>query len=221
MRIDDSMLNAIQSAVHKYGSVLSFANAVGVSHTTVNFWLKGRTARINAQNWNALLPVLEEFLPPQPQAHSMRESSAMSAYAINTPNKIPEVFLLQFPELEFLTSSKQVPDFTHCTNTASFTASAGKHAFAVEVDQAHAGYFHPGTLLLLDWGTSPENGDFVLACRKRKTRKYLFARYYCTEKTMLLKSPDSAQSETSEHSLSRISSEFAWIVPVREAVMPL
>ena len=62
MVITESIQKAIQSAIQKSGSVLSFARSVGVSHTTVTYWLSGRTRKINATVWQNLLPLIGEYL---------------------------------------------------------------------------------------------------------------------------------------------------------------
>ena len=56
MVITESIQKAIQAAVKKSGSVLSFARTIGVSHTTVTYWINGRTRKINATVWQNLLP---------------------------------------------------------------------------------------------------------------------------------------------------------------------
>ena len=69
--ITESIQKAIQSAIDKCGSLLSFSRSVGVSHTTVAFWLSGRTRKINSTVWDNLHPLIREYLETE---------SAESAY---------------------------------------------------------------------------------------------------------------------------------------------
>ena len=62
MVITESIQKAIQSAIAKCGSLLSFSRSVGVSHTTVSFWLSGRTRKINSTVWDNLHPLIQEYL---------------------------------------------------------------------------------------------------------------------------------------------------------------
>ena len=64
MVITESIQNAILAAIRKSGSLLSFSHSVGVSHTTVSFWLNGRTRKINSTVWQNLLPLISEYLDP-------------------------------------------------------------------------------------------------------------------------------------------------------------
>ena len=62
MVITESIQKAIQSAIDKCGRMLSFSRLVGVSHTTVAFWLNGRTRKINSTVWDNLHPLIREYL---------------------------------------------------------------------------------------------------------------------------------------------------------------
>ena len=64
MVITESIQNAIQAAVRKSGSILSFSRAIGVSHTTIAYWISGRTRKINSTAWQNLLPHIEDYLDP-------------------------------------------------------------------------------------------------------------------------------------------------------------
>ena len=65
MVITESIQNAIQSAIRKSGSSLSFSRTIGVSHTTVTYWINGRTRKINSTVWQNLLPLIKDYLSPE------------------------------------------------------------------------------------------------------------------------------------------------------------
>ena len=62
MVITDAIRDAIRAAIEKSGSSLCFSRSVGVTHTTVSYWLSGRTRKINSYVWQNLLPVISEYL---------------------------------------------------------------------------------------------------------------------------------------------------------------
>ena len=91
MVITESIQKAIQSAIDKCGSLLSFSRSVGVSHTTVAYWLSGRTRKSNSTVWDNLHPLIQEFLEPGSGESAIR------------PNRKP-------PEVPPTSCTKNMPD---------------------------------------------------------------------------------------------------------------
>ena len=47
MKLNAEILDAIHRAVDYYGNTSQFAKEIGVAHSTVLFWLSGKTSNIN------------------------------------------------------------------------------------------------------------------------------------------------------------------------------
>lgn len=230
MVITESIQNAIQAAIRKSGSSLSFSRSIGVSHTTVSYWLNGRTRKINSTVWQNLLPLIKEYLTPEesftypcnPVAASgpgyiMRESSAAWYSAGGAPrSSVPLLqmddlkdFDPQIDPLEELVREKSV-------QSASFTSPVQPGYFAVEVDKKHSGFFPVGTRLLLRGQDAPGDGDTVLV-KLREKKEFLFAVY-------TRKNGDVTLTPLREGGRKRVihRADFhnvcCWIAPVREAV---
>ena len=228
MVITESIQKAIQAAILKSGSSLSFSRMIGVSHTTVSYWLNGRTRKINATVWQNLLPLITEHLTPEesftypynPVAASnpgiMRETSAWYSAGSAPRSSVPMLqlddlkdFDPQIDPLEELVRERSV-------QFVSFTSPVQPGYFAVEVDKKHSDFFPVGTRLLLRGQDAPCDGDTVLV-KLRNNNIFLFARY--TRKgdgIELAPLQKSGRKRTiprkSIHKVCR------WIVPVREAV---
>ena len=64
MRLIDSVIRrSLSEAVEKSGGLLAFSRRIGVAHSTVLFWLTGKTKRINSDLWRGrVYPELESYL---------------------------------------------------------------------------------------------------------------------------------------------------------------
>ena len=51
MNVTQDVKNALQRTIDAYGNVSQFAKAVGVAHSTVLFWLSGKSPNINGRVW--------------------------------------------------------------------------------------------------------------------------------------------------------------------------
>ena len=230
MVITESIQKAIQAAILKSGSSLSFSRSIGVSHTTVSYWLNGRTRKINSTVWQNLLPLIKEYLAPgdsmtypsDPTAaagpcYVMREPSASWYSAGSGPRSSVPLFQLddlkdfdpQIDPLEDLVREKSVP-------FVSFTSLVLPGYFAVEVDKKRSGFFPAGTRLLLRGQDAPGDGDTVLV-KLREKKEFLFAVYR-------RKGDEVTLTPLRECGRSRVISRAdfhnvcCWVAPVREAV---
>ena len=234
MVITETIRQAINTAIQQSGSALSFARSVGVSHTTVAYWLQGRTHKINSTIWNNLFPLIEGYLgdtgtgpgpsyrypaltSSQPK-YVLRERPAASSF-YDAPrenlNSAPLFYFSDladydpaFDSLEWLTQERT-------RGQAKFTLTVVPNMFAVEVDAKRAGFFPAGTKVLLQ-NVAPDDGEVVLVKLREKNR-FLFARYGRNAGTVTL---TPLQKGVKKLTLSR--EEFhgvcSWIATVREAV---
>ena len=64
MKITPQILLAVRRAVDYYGNTSQVAKAMGIAHSTVFFWLKGKTVSMSGKLWQTKIrPVLAPFLP--------------------------------------------------------------------------------------------------------------------------------------------------------------
>ena len=228
MVITESIQNAIRAAIGKCGSSLSFARSVGVSHTTVAFWLNGRTRKINSTVWDNLLPEIREFLDPGDSFSYPREPAAAGGpvYVLHeqyagrygTPLNVTAP-LLRLDDLKDFdpqidSIEEIVREKSECA--VSFTSMVQPGYFAVEVDKKWNGVFRAGTRLLLRGTDTPSDGDTVLV-KLRGKKDFLFAVFSRRDDEIML---TPLQGSGAELRISRadIHNVCCWIVPIREAV---
>ena len=230
MVITESIRKAIQAAVQKSGSVLSFARAIGVSHTTVTYWLNGRTRKINSTVWQNLLPLIGEDLNPgdamsypyNPVAAAanttvLREQSAIW-YGANPAQKMSAP-LLQLADLtDFDPQIDPIEEIIrkNSKGVAAFTSQVMPGHFAVEIGKEQKGFFPAGTRLLLRWPDAPGDGDTVLA-KLRGRKEFLFAVYTRKAREIVL---TQLQKGGGKRIIPKADFHNActWIVSIREAV---
>lgn len=227
--ITESIQKAIQSAIAKCGSLLSFSRSVGVSHTTVAFWLNGRTRKINSTVWDNLHPLIREYLeqeagesayPPEPKAAGspafvLREKYAGRYGAVQSMSA-PLLKLDDLKDFDPQIDSIEEIVRKQSKRVVSFTSPVQDGFFAVEVDKKRSGFFPAGTRLLLRGLDAPGDGDTVLV-KLRNKKEYLFAVYTRKGEDVVLKP---LQSDAEERCIPRADfhNVVCWIVPVREAV---
>jgi hypothetical protein len=230
MLITESIQKAIQAAIRKSGSSLSFSRSIGVSHTTVSYWLNGRTRKINSTVWQNLLPLIQEHLnagesiryPYDPVAGSnpgciMREPSAAWYAAGSAPRSSVPLLLLrdledfdpQIDPLEELVREKSA-------QFVSFTSFVQPGYFAVEIDKKRSGFFPVGTRLLLRGQDAPGDGDTVLV-KFREKKEFLFAVYRRRGDEVTL-TPLRESGRKRVIPRGDFHNVVCWIAPIREAV---
>jgi len=66
MRITPQIKKAIQQAIEAKGNLTQFAKSLGLAHSTIIFWLSGKTKGINGAVWvQRVRPAISRFLPPE------------------------------------------------------------------------------------------------------------------------------------------------------------
>ena len=230
MVITETIQKAIRAAIGKCGSSLSFARSVGVSHTTVAYWLNGRTRKINSTVWDNLQPLIREFMEPETNENYRYpcESAAAGApsyvlrekYAgrYRVPQNAPAP-LLQLNDLK--NYDPQIDSIEEIIRKKSkrvvtFTSPVQTGFFAVTVDKKRSGFFPEGTRLLLRGLDAPADGDTVLVKLRNKS-DFLFAVYTRKDDDVVL---TPIQGSAAERRIPRkdFHNVCRWIVPVLEAV---
>ncbi len=233
MVITESIQNAIQSAIRKSGSSLSFSRSVGVSHTTVSYWLTGRTRKINSTVWRNLLPLIAEYLDPaesmsypcSPVAmdgpsvcvlHEQPSPAGWYGAASGRKTSAPLLRLADLADFDPQVDSIEELIRERSKSVASFTSPVMPGYFAVEIDENRRGFFSAGTRILLCWGGVPADGDTVLV-KLRDKKEFLFASYARKGNEIVL-TPVQGGGRKRAIPKAEIHNVCAWIVSVREAV---
>lgn len=234
MVITEPIRQAIEAAIKESGSSLSFSRSVGVSHTTVSYWVKGRTRKINATVWNNLRPLLEDYLGDSvspssgyhyPTSAPMRpltlHEQASNAYHVgkqtqNVNNNAPLFRFSDLAESDPVFDSAETLAEKKARGRAVFTSFVPPGYLAVEVDEKHSDAFPAGTEVLLGWRDTPDDGGTVLV-KFQEDNRFLFARYGLKGGTVTL-TPLRKGAKKLTMSKEEFHGACAWIVPVREAV---
>ena len=230
MVITESIQKAIQAAVKKSGSVLSFARTIGVSHTTVTYWINGRTRKINSTVWQNLLPLINEELSPAEvmsypfnpvaaaaNANVLREQSAIW-YGAGQAQKTSAPLLHLADLADFDPQIDPIEEIIRerSQSSAAFTSQVMPGHFAVEIDKGQKGFFPVGTRLLLRWPDAPGDGDTVLV-KLRDKKEFLFAVYTRKAREIVL-TPLQKGGGKRVIPKAEFHNVCSWIVSIREAV---
>ena len=229
MVITESIQKAIQTAVRKSGSTLTFAQSIGVSHTTIANWVSGRTRKINSTVWQNLLPYIKDYLDPSETIsypsnvmpvgstrHVLQERPA--AWHDTTPvlTSVPLLRLADIADFDPQIDSMEDLIREKAKGTAVFTSMLKPGYFAVEVDESPNGYFPLGTRILLRYPEAPVDGDTVLV-KLRNKKEFLFA-VYTREKDGIKLAPLQKGNRSRTISKRRLHKVCQWLVSIREAI---
>ena len=183
MKITPDIIAAINRATDYYGNVSQVAKNMGVAHSTVLFWLSGKTTSISGHLWaGKIRPVLAPFLDParldQMVPISMRDntfpeyhlnSNKANKESQNPGEKNADMHLakiLSFQDLMQLDPALDPIDEyvnNHCCGTTYFVKKIQSGFFAIKIDKKYAGYFPVNTELLVAAAQYPKKGDIVIA----------------------------------------------------------
>lgn len=194
MKITPQILTAVQRAVDHYGNTSQVAKAMGVAHSTVFFWLNGKTVSMSGKSWQSKIrPVLLPFLTAESSAGTpliLQEETGRylaknggCGLAANE-NCIPEEKAEQLPVVRFADlskfdpSSESVRNFLKQNNIKkeTYTNNTPANSFIVRLDNEFSGVFLPGTELLISTEDFPENQSIVIA-RIRETGEVIMGKY--------------------------------------------
>lgn len=229
MIITESIRNAIEAAIKRSGSVLSFARTVGVSHTTVKYWVNGRTRKINGTVWQNVLPLIGENLDPGetmsypygPAAavgtNVLREQSAWYGAGPVQKTSVPLLHLADLADFDPQIDPIEGIIREKSKATATFTSAVMPGHFAVEIEDDRNGFFPAGTRLLLLWPDAPGDGDTVLV-KLRDKKEFLFA-VYTRKANEIVLAPlrkSCAKRTIPKDSFHNV---CCWMVSIREAIL--
>lgn len=203
MKITPQILAAVQQAVEYYGNTSQVAKAMGIAHSTVFFWLKGKTSSMSGKLWQSRIrPVLAPFLQNEATSGSVKYNTG--TYSQEQPLVLREdggnyqvyngssgqrdevdtketdmLAVVKYSALDqFDPSAESVRKFLK-QNEIDQQQHAGissKTHFVVRLANEYRSAFLPGTDLLIRADEYPDNHRIVLA-RLRLTGEVVLGRY--------------------------------------------
>lgn len=246
MKITPSIIAAIHRAINFYGNVSQLATVMGVAHSTIHFWIKGKTTDMSGKLWlRKIRPVLAPFLSkdqlqkvglasypllPHSSGEFLRLQENPPPYVPGPPDgyeslSSPLFTRKRVPLVPFISLSKldptvdPIPHFLRENRTGKifFSQEIRNGTFGIHMEHEYEGLFLPGTDLLVSTEDYPENGDFAVA-RIRKTGDVVIRRYQREGSRISLISPVKGEQD---YSWDCVESPgfLIWGYPVLEALL--
>ncbi|OGV48657.1 MAG: hypothetical protein A2017_04415 [Lentisphaerae bacterium GWF2_44_16] len=221
MKITKEVKRAIRKAAENYGNVYQLSKKLGIAHSTILFWLDGKTSSISGDIWyEKVRPVIKPFMDytnERPsELHMVTEVPGTYATEVKAAKELNEVPVLNFAEAAgYDPAFEPFDDYAlNCSGeTALFDLEIRPGYFALKVDGDSMSPVLPdGTIIYIAGGEYAQNGDLVVA-KIRASGQVVVKKFRREDDTIVLESINpSGQSfnwKVSEEPL-------AWMWPVIE-----
>ncbi len=232
MKVTPEVKTVLQRTIEAYGNVSQFAKAVGVAHSTVLFWLSGKSPNINGRVWiKKIRPAVLPFLTPEeenllaPDCKVLREPQApygqrlplgaMEQKPVTVPclplDKISGLDVTIEPITEFI---QRIRGLRNC----QFTRPVKDSYFALEYDVENL----PFKLnALIGGGDYPVSGGLALA-KLRESGRVIAGRFIRDGEQISLETTFTDTPETISWNLRTSPGYLCWIFPILEvnAILP-
>lgn len=227
MKITPEILSAIRQAVDFYGNTSQFAKKIGVAHSTVLFWISGKTNNISGTIWdNRVRRELNKFLPKNDRQQLPRLCESRSEFPLFKKNaeKIPAAVRQTVPAVNFslmaeLDITMQSPvSFVkkRCSAEVSFASDWTEFSFALLLDKPEYCPRLPlGSRLLIAGGEYAEDDDIVVGKMRSPAAELFICRYHRLEDKIRLQPLNPEQKDLEWDSADNAEKIF-WMFPVRE-----
>lgn len=230
MKLNPEILEAIHHAVEHYGNTSQFARKIGVAHSTVLFWLSGKTANINDTIWKKRVQrVLRKFMSPaESQPGTLHDPAAVftTAPAVrgadkNPRRKVPAVPLSRMIDCDITMQAPVSFARQNAVAEVSFANECTEYSFALLLDDPK---FCPdlpvGSRLLICGSNYPEDGDIVIG-KTRNPAKMFFARLHRSPAGQTRLEPLNPELPEVSWNTAENAERVFWIFPVSEISIDL
>lgn len=232
MKLNPDILEAVRKAVDFYGNTSQFAKKIGVAHSTVLFWLNGKTTNISGTVWdNRLRKELSRFMPKQERSvktTGVQETGKpfgspdeeWKKPQKSAPRKIPVIPFSLLSEMDITIQSPVSFVRKFSIGEVPFANPVCDFSFALLLDRSE--YCPPLPLnsrILINGIDYADDGDIVVT-KTRNPAKLIFCRYFRRNGTIRLEPLNPAlpmQEWNAEDNAERL----FWIFPVKEISIDL
>lgn len=202
MKITPDIRKALELAIEHHGNVTQFSKSLGIAHSTVLFWLSGKTSEINGRLWARKLRYeLQPYLADGAGKPLRSSTNLVPLYSAQDMKKFDLTiepisgFVKRIrPKHGFIFAHEKTPSY-----------------FAVRLDPKQLPF---SLAVLADGGKYPENGDMAVA-RIRKTGEIVLGRLEKTDSLFTITDIHVPQDTFSWNPLKQ-PGFLCWIFPVVE-----
>ena len=231
MKLNPDIQEAIRRAVDHYGNTSQFAQKIGVAHSTVLFWLSGKTANISGTIWNSKVRrELSKFMPKaerRADISKIRDSDSGNVFKSTDfsvkeqkTRRIPVVNFSLMNEFDITMQSPVSFAKKHSMEDVAFANSCTEFSFALQLDkQEYCPSLPLGTRLLIRGSDYAEDGDLTVV-KTRNPAKLIFCRY-CRVNEMIRLVPMNPKHHVLEWKNGENAEKVFWIFPVKEISIDL
>ena len=225
MKLNPEILEAIRRAVEHYGNTSQLAKEIGVAHSTVLFWLSGKTTNINGTIWKQRVQrVLRKFMT-EPASHpgalhepaaSFTPGHAMGQTDKNPRRKVPAIPISSLIDLDITIQSPVSFARQNAVADVPFANDCTEFSFALLLDDPK---FCPGlplgSRLLICGSNYADDGDIVIG-KTRKPADLFLARLHRSSEGKTRLEPLNPKIPATSWKTSENAENVFWIFPVSE-----
>ncbi len=229
MKLNPEILEAIRRAVEYYGNSSQFAKEIGVAHSTVLFWLSGKTANINGTIWEKRVRrVLRKFMPPAGQSGAIHDpgtpflpASAPQLPDKNPTRKVPAIPLSSMIDCDITMQAPVSFARQNAVADIPFANVCTDFSFALLLDDPKFCPSLPlGSRLLISSSNYADDGDIVIGKTRNPAKLFLARLHRSSDGKTRLEPLNPKQPEKSWDTAANAENVF-WIFPVTEISIDL
>ena len=223
MKLNPEILTAIRSAIDYYGNSAQFAKEIGVAHSTVLFWLRGKTTSISGSVWDKKVRrVLNRFMPKPPQTLTLRDAPqpysckhTRSGQKKQHQFRVPAIPFSKMIEMDITMQSPVSFVSQRRIDEVPFASDCSEYSFALILDKPNFCPSLPvGSWMLIGGFDYARNGDLTVG-KARNPDRLFFCRYYLDNGKISLV-PLNPELPVMEWNADENAERIFWIFPIKE-----
>lgn len=223
-KVDDRIRCALRQSADRCGSILALSRLIGVSHSTILFWLNGRVQNISSDIWNRkVFPVLEEDLHALSDEKTFCEIYDLYLGSGSHKKNSWNMFVPLIREEQFLSYRMHLENIGSFANREALTKicfDTGKEDrkvyFSVLLEQITRKHGLPwDVLVFFSENIRLMDGDLALIRFSREDFLRI-CRFYTEEKNCVFEDIFSGRTMQSGSGGELLSSHPVWAFPVAE-----
>ncbi len=221
MKLTPEILNALRLAIEHYGNTSQFAKHVGIAHSTVLFWLSGKTSNISGHIWvSKIRRELKNFMNEPEDRHfgyAVREEQEPYRKRMSEQecNRAPLATFTEILGFDSTLESASAYAKRQGERFAFFANSVKDSYFALKVDSSDLCPMFPiGTVMLVAGGEYAQDGDIVVG-KLRNPGSVILCKYTRSEDAIQL-TPLNGKKKSMQWNNKDNAENMVWLYPVLE-----